>query len=115
MSDDSFIKFMDLIERMAEASKATVDTVFKIVRIEKRATQEERDERRSSPTEKETIRTKMGQWFRDDPTRFDGTNPKELCEQLGVRVNQGNRSRIRHYMVQLRLEYQRSLQKQPAE
>ena len=64
-------------------------------------------ERRSSPAEKEIIETKMQELFNDDPTHFDEISPKEIAKEIGVRVNQGNRSRIRHKVKQLLLTHQK--------
>jgi transposase len=105
---DGLLKAVDLLTRMAETTALTMDKVASVLRLEWSDNAAQQAERRSSPAEKDIIETRMQELFNDNPAHFDEVSPKEIAKEIGVRVNQGNRSRIRHKVKQLQLTYQKA-------
>jgi hypothetical protein len=94
-----------MLKKMAAESKTSMDTVASILGLEWDHVAAEQAERRSSPEEKNIIETRMQELFDGDPAHFDDVSPQEIAKEIGVRVNQGNRSRIRYKVKQLLLTH----------
>jgi len=106
MSTANMIRALNLIEKMAVSTETSMDKVAKILRLQFSNEAEEAAERRSSPAEKDIIEAKVQELFGKNPDYFNEVTPKEIAREIGVRVNQGNRSRIRHKVKQLLLTHQ---------
>jgi hypothetical protein len=98
--------------RMADAGGTKVESVIKILELQNELQEAYEKSCRSSPEEKDTIETEMSKLFGNDPRIFNEVKPKDICRKLGIRVNQGNQSRVWQKKAQLLLAYR---QKQAAE
>jgi hypothetical protein len=96
---------LNLLQRMSAEAEVPMDKIAKVLALEWNQQAEEQAQRRSSPEEKDVIETKLQELFDNNPRCFDEHSPKEIAKNIGVRVNQGNRSRIRHKVKQLLLTY----------
>jgi hypothetical protein len=104
---NGLLKAVSLLRKMAEKNSLPIDKVAGVLEMEWEDIKSEQAERRSSPEEKEAM-SKIEELFGDRPDDLAELSPKEIAQKIGVRPNQGNRSRIRHHVKRLlELTYQK--------
>src|SRR6266436_3106944 len=96
-------KTMECLEKMAKEADLSVEKVFKLMRISSKCEKAQQDARRSSPDEKATIEAGVSKLFDENPNIEKSI--KEIAKDLGVRVNQGNLSRISRQVRQFALTH----------
>lgn len=100
-------KTINFLDKTAKTHGVSVDKVVGIMHDASTCEQAQQDARRSSPDEKEKIEAGIRKMFEENPN-VERPPIKEIAKELGVRVNQGNLSRISRQMKVAALTYQKA-------